>query len=413
MIDLTLLRSNPAFVQEHINKKEPSFDVDSLISADQKMRNCQIAVEEIRKEKNELAKKGAGGIDSSMREKAIDLGKKLKKKETELKEIEVAFKKLYLNCPNIPDADLPSGNKEENLIIKEHGHQPTFTFDVKHHLDLNTNNNWFDLDAASEMSGGQFVLYKEQGTKVLYALTQMMLKNNVKHGFSPIMPPVLVREQALYNAGNLPKFEGDFYRINDDELCLIPTAEVSLTNLYAHKILSADQLPVRHTAWTSCFRREAGGYGSQERGLIRIHQFEKVELYALTRPEESQNELARMIACAEQLLQDLELPYRITLLAGQDCSFPSARTYDIEVWLAGQGKYYEVSSCSNCTDFQARRSGIRYRPAPEAKPQLVHTLNGSSLALPRLMVALMENNQQSDGSISLPTKLKSIMNNLW
>jgi seryl-tRNA synthetase len=239
-----------------------------------------------------------------------------------------------------------------------------------------------------------------------------MIKNNVKYGYEPIIPPFLVNEQALINSGNLPKFKGDFYEITDDQLCLIPTAEVSLTNIHANQILDENNLPKKYTAWTSCFRREAGGYGTGERGLIRIHQFEKVEIYTICKPENSNNELDKMLACAEDLLQQLGLCYQVSLLAAQDCSFSSSKTYDIEVWLPGQQKFYEISSCSNCTDFQARRAKIRYRNG-DGKPVLAHTLNGSSLALPRLMIALMEQYQQKDGSIDLPQILKKVMKTLW
>jgi seryl-tRNA synthetase len=240
-----------------------------------------------------------------------------------------------------------------------------------------------------------------------------MLKNNVKYGFEPILPPYLVTEKALYNSGNLPKFRGDYYEIPAHNLCLIPTAEVSLTNMYANKILQTKQLPLRMTAWTSCFRSEAGAYGALERGLIRIHQFEKCELYSICEPETSNKELDMMVSCGENILQMLGLHYRISLLATQDCSFPSAKTLDIEVWLPGQQQYYEVSSCSNCTDFQSRRAQIRYRSNNDEKPKLVHTLNASSLALPRLMVALMETYQQIDGSIILPKALQKEMDLLW
>jgi len=217
----------------------------------------------------------------------------------------------------------------------------------------------------------------------------------------------------MYNASNLPKFEGDFYEIAGEDLCLIPTAEVNLTNIYANRIFDVNQLPSRMTAWTSCFRREAGTYGSTERGLIRIHQFEKVELYSIVEPEKANDELDFMVSCAENILTQLGLHYRVSLLATQDCSFASSKTFDIEVWLPGQDRYYEVSSCSNCTDFQARRAQIRYRKSAEAKPSLANTLNASSLALPRLMVALMENYQQADGSVTLPKVLTDLMNDLW
>jgi seryl-tRNA synthetase len=413
MIDINRLREEPDYIKAQILRKEPSFDVDTMIASEQKVRAVRSAVEILRKQKNELASMGAKGITPELRQQAIDLGVKLKAQEAELETAEKAFNDLYLACPNIPQEDLPDGNKEANEVVRSHGHKPSFSFPIKHHLDLNETAQWFDLQIAAQMTGAQFVFYKTQGAKVIYALTRLMLKNNAQSGFLPVIPPALVMEKALYNSGNLPKFEGDYYRVPSDGLCLIPTAEVNLTNLYAGKIFQAQDLPVRHTAWTSCFRREAGGYGATDRGLIRIHQFEKVELYSICEPEESAAELERMVACAEKLLQQLGLHYRVSLLACQDCSFSSARTYDIEVWLPGQDRFYEVSSCSNCTDFQARRANIKYRKSTDSKPQFAHTLNASSLALPRLMVALMENYQQEDGTIKLPALLTDVMNELW
>ena len=412
MIDLNLLREQTEKTKELILKKEPSFDIDELISLDKAVRSLMSEIEVLRKEKNDLASKGAKGITPEIREQSIEIGKNIKNKEKDLEEKEENFKKLWLACPNIPQEDIPVGNKESNKVVKTFGEKKKFNFEPKNHVDLNEIVKWFDLQAAAAMAGSQFVLYKNDGVKLIYALTQLMIKNNVKYGFEPILPPYLVKEEALVNSGNLPKFRGDFYETQDD-LCLIPTAEVNLTNLHVNQILPVEQLPLRYTAWTSCFRREAGGYGSTDRGLIRIHQFEKVEAYAICEPEESNDELQKMVACAENILQDLGLHYRISLLAAQDCSFASSKTFDIEVWLPGQNEYYEVSSCSNCTDFQARRAKIRYRKTSDSKPLLVHTLNASSLALPRLMVALMETYQQEDGSINLPPVLKEALENLW
>jgi seryl-tRNA synthetase len=413
MIDLTRLREQPDIVKNLILRKEPSFPVENLINFDQNVRSLRIEVEELRKEKNNLAAAGSKGVTPEIREKSIQIGKNLKIKEAELEAAIKELNDLWLSCPNIPQEDLPIGNKEANKPVTVVGQKPVFDFPLKHHLELNELHHWFDLETAATMAGSQFVFYKTMGTKVIYALTRLMLKNNAAHGFMPMLPPYLVNEQALYNSGNLPKFAGDYYKIENSNLCLIPTAEVPLTNYYAGKILAADQLPLRMTAWTSCFRSEAGGYGATERGLIRIHQFEKAELYSIVEPEKSGQELDQMVACAQALLNKLGLHYQVSLLATQDCSFSSARTYDIEVWLPGQNRYYEVSSCSNCTDFQARRAQIRYRKTADSKPALAHTLNASSLAIPRLMIALMENYQQKDGSIVLPTVLQQEMDALW
>lgn len=411
MIDLSALRENPEAIAELLEKKEPGFDLSSLVEADKQFRSLQVELDNLRQEKKVLAKQFP--VTDEIREQSIALGKKIKSQEAALEQAEKKRDDIWLACPNIPEHDVPVGNKESNKEVRRWGELKKINFEIKNHLELNEINNWFDLSIGAKMSGAQFVFYKEMGTRVVYALTQLMLEHNASFGFTPTLPPYLVTEKALYNSGNLPKFKGDFYEMPDDNLCLIPTAEVSLTNIHADEILPEKELPKRYTAWTSCYRREAGGYGSTERGLIRIHQFEKVELYSLVEPENSQEELDCMVSCAENFLQKLGLHYRVSLLAGQDCSFCSAKTYDIEVWLPGQDKYYEVSSASNCTDFQARRAGIRYRKDGEKKPRLVHTLNASSLAIPRLMVALMEQGQQEDGSIILPDILAKKIDSLW
>ncbi len=413
MIDLALLREQTQNIKQRILQKEPNFPIDALIELDTTTRTLRIDVENLRKEKNNLAALGPKGNTPENREKSIQIGKNLKQKESDLATAEKELSTLWLSCPNIPNPELPLGNKEANKAVKTVGKKTEFNFPFKNHLELNEKTQWFDLETAATMSGSGFVLYTPRGTKVIYALTRLMLKNNAKHGFQPMLPPYMINEKGLYNSGNLPKFAGDYYKVADENLCLIPTAEVSLTNIHANKILSQEQLPLRMTSWTSCFRREAGTYGSTERGLIRIHQFEKAEIYSICEPEKSYDELTYMVTCAETILQQLGLHYQISLLAMQDCSFSSAKTFDIEVWLPGQNRYYEVSSCSNCTDFQARRAHIRYRKGTEGKPTLVHTLNASSLALPRLMVALMENYQQADGSIKLPKVLQDEMDALW
>ncbi len=413
MIDLALLRTDFAQTKELLLKKEPTFPIEELRDLDEIARALQVAVEELRGKKNELASAAKGGLTDDIRVRSIAIGKELKSKEGELALAQEKLQALWLSCPNIPQQDVPVGNKESNVLIKTVGQKPSFSFAPKNHVALAESLGWVDFERAAAMSGAQFVLYRGDGLKLLYALTRMMIKNNVAHGFEPIMPPYLVTEQSLINSGNLPKFADDLYKVSADGLYVIPTAEVPLTNIYAGKILPALELPRRMTAWTSCFRREAGGYGAQERGLIRIHQFEKVELYSITKPQNSNDELEKMVACAEGFLQKLGLHYQISLLAGQDCSFSSSKTFDIEVWLPGQDRYYEVSSASNCSDFQARRAKIRYREGEGAKPQLAHTLNASSLALPRLMVALMETYQQEDGSIVLPTILQEAMEQVW
>ena len=406
MIDLTVLREFPEKTIALLKKKDPDFDAQLLADLDKQVRKIRAELEEFRHKKNELADQAKSGITDELREQSIAVGKKIKEKQSEVEALGKTFEQLYLACPNIPDEEIPTGGKENNRVVKQEGQKPSFSFPIKNHVELGNALGWFDFESAAAIAGSNFALYKGEAVKLMYALTMFMLKNNIKHGFDPILPSAIVNEKSLYTTGNFPKFKEDVYSISDDNLYLTPTAEVGLANLYRDKILQTDELPIRMTAWTSCFRREAGGYGATERGLIRIHQFEKVELYTICEPEKSSQELDKMLACAEDILQQLGLHYRISLLATQDCSFPSAKTYDIEVWLPGQDTYYEVSSCSNCTDFQARRGLIRFKKSVDEKTRLVHTLNGSSLALPRLMVALMETYQQEDGSIALPDVLK-------
>lgn len=412
MIDLTLLREAPDLVIERIKKKDPHFSVTTLIQKDGEVRRLKAVVELLRHEKNELARKAKTGITQDIRDRSIAISKELKEKEALLIDLEADFYSLYLHCPNIPADDIPVGNKEANKVVKQVGVKPEFSFPVKHHVELGTQLGWLDFEAGTRIASSNFAFYKADAVRLMYSLTMFMLKNNIEHGYAPILPSALVSEQSLTVASNFPKFKDQVYSIGQDGLFLTPTAEVNLANLYRDHIFMVDELPVRMSAWTSCFRREAGTYGATERGLIRIHQFEKVELYTISRPEESNNELDRMVACAESILQKLGLHYRVSLLAGQDCSFASFKTYDIEVWLPGQNTYYEVSSCSNCTDFQARRGLIRYKADAGSKPQLAHTLNGSSLALPRLMVAIMEVYQQADGTIAIPEILKKELS-LW
>ncbi len=409
MIDMTLLRSHPQEYTKKILKKDPSFDVAGLCSLDMQVRQVLSNVELLRQKKNELAQQAKGGVTDAVRQESIEVGKALKDAESEFEVVQKAFQALYLRCPNIPFDDVPEGNKEANTVVKTHGQKPVISFPIKGHLELAQINGWFNLEAAAKMAMSGFVYYQKDGLRVLYALAQFMLHNNRKHGFEMVLPPAVANEETLTVSGNFPKFKEDVFTIGADNLYMIPTSEVCLASLYRDEILKSEELPVRLTSWTSCFRREAGNYGKMERGLIRIHQFEKVELVSLCKPQDSSKELDDMVACAESILQQLGLHYQISLLAAQDCSFQSAKTYDIEVWLPGQNRYYEVSSASNCTDFQARRGKIRYKETGADKTHLVHTLNASSLALPRLMVALMETYQQSDGSIKIPEVLQRFM----
>ncbi|MBP6869586.1 serine--tRNA ligase [Candidatus Babeliales bacterium] len=406
MIDLAALRHNEDDIIARIVKKDPRFDVQALLSADKAFRAISLEVEALREAKNKLADQAKTGFTDEIRLQSVEIGKSLKEKEQEFKTLETVFKNLYESCPNPAELDVPTGNKEANVVVREIGSKPMFDFEPQSHVELGNKLEWFDFEAAARMTGSNFALYKGDAVKLLYSLTHLMLKNNMKHGFHPILPPYLVNTRSLEAAGQLPKFADGVYKVENEDLYLSPTSEVNLTNMYRDMILDRGQLPVRMTSWTSCFRREAGGYGSAERGLIRIHEFEKLELYSIVTPEESAAELEKMVAAAENILQMLGLHYRVSLLAAQDTSFQSVKTFDIEVWMPGQKAYYEVSSASNCHAFQARRGGIRYREFKGGKTVYPHTLNASSLALPRLMVAIMETYQQADGSIELPDIIK-------
>ena len=404
MIDLSLLRKEPKTIAACITSKDPYFDVATLISLDAEVRKVRLSIESLRHEKNDLAKQAQSTLNQEIRNRSIEIGKILKGLEKELNEKESELKKIYYSCPNLPRSDVPVGDQGKNVIVCEWGKHPTFSFPFKNHLELGAELGWFDFSCAAKMSGSNFALYKGDGVRLMYALAMFLLEHNNSYGYNYILPPYLINETSLFISGNFPKFKDQVYA-TDDGLYLTPTSEVNLTNIYRDYIFDTSELPVYLTSWTSCFRREAGAYGAEERGLIRMHQFEKIELYTFCVPDQSNEELERMRECATSALKKLNLAHRVALLATQEVSFASAKTYDIEVWIPGQNRFYEVSSLSNCTDFQARRGKIRYRAATNNSPQLVHTLNGSSIALSRLMVALMEHNQQQDGSIKIPAVL--------
>jgi seryl-tRNA synthetase len=407
MVDLSLLRENSADFIARLAKKDPNFDIEQLILLDRKVRSIRSDVEALRSQKNELAKKGRDGITPELRAQSAEISDQLKEKENELVDVEQAFQQLYLMCPNLPHDSVPVGTVADNLIERYNGTKPTYNFPLKNHVELGESLGWLDFEAATKLAGANFALYKGDGVRLLFGLAMFMLKHNNKHGFNYVLPSILLNEKSLEVTGNFPRFKDQAFAVPGDDLFLTPTSEVNLTNMYRDQIVMKQQLPIRMTAFTSCFRREGGGYGANERGLIRMRQFEKVELVSICAPEESWNEHERMLACAEEILQKLGLHYRILVLATQDMSFSSAKTYDIEVWCPGQNEYKEIASVSNCTDFQARRGMIRFKEKQDDKAQLAHTLNGSSLALPRLMVALMETYQQPDGSIQLPDLLKN------
>jgi seryl-tRNA synthetase len=357
------------------------------------------------------AKEDASGLKAEMK----GVADRVKQGEARLEVVKASIERFLMVVPNVPDASVPAGRDETaNVELRRVGTPRAFDFTPKAHWDLGPALGILDFERAATLSGARFVVYWDAGARLERALIQFMLDLHGSRGYREVIPPYLVSADTLTGTGQLPKFEGDLFKTSagDRTLYLIPTAEVPLTNLHRGEILDAAELPKKYVAFTPCFRSEAGSYGKDVRGLIRQHQFHKVELVKLTTPESSMAELERMVADAEEVLKRLDLPYRVIVLSTGDMGFSAAKTYDVEVWLPGQQAYREISSCSNCTDFQARRAGLRYRPEPGAKPRFVHTLNGSGLAVGRTLIAVLENYQQADGSVIMPEALRPYLRGL-
>jgi seryl-tRNA synthetase len=343
------------------------------------------------------------------------VAERIKQGEARLEQVKSAIERFLLVVPNLPDASVPVGkDAAANQEVRRVGEPRKFDFEPRGHADLGTDLGILDFERAARLSGARFAVYWAEGARLERALIQFMLDLQTSRGYTEVIPPYLVTAETLTGTGQLPKFEGDLFKTSagDRDLYLIPTAEVPLTNLHKDEILEAAELPRKYVAFTPCFRSEAGSYGKDVRGLIRLHQFHKVELVKLTAAESSMAELESMTADAEEVLKRLGLPYRVVVLSTGDMGFSAAKTYDIEVWLPGQQTYREISSCSNCTDFQARRASLRYRPEPGGKPRFLHTLNGSGLAVGRTLVAVLENYQQQDGSVLIPEALRPYMGGL-
>lgn len=418
MLELRFIRENLDLVREKTAHRGISTDnVDKFASIDAKRLELLKDVESLKNKRNtaskEIAqlkrgsdeeKKHADSLIPEMR-KASDHIKELDK---ELGDIQEQLNDLVLSIPNICSDDVPKGtDDEDNVEIKTWGEKPTFNFTPKPHWEIGEERDIIDFERAAKLSGARFALLKGFASKLERALTNFMLDlHTQKHGYEEVLPPFLVNSASMTATGQLPKFAEDLFAITDWDLYLIPTAEVPVTNIFRDETLDEDQLPVKYTAYTPCFRSEAGSYGRDTKGLIRQHQFDKVELVKFTTPETSAQELEDLLADAEEVLQLLGLHYRVVTLCSGDLGFSSSKTYDIEVWLPGQETYREISSCSNFLDFQARRGGIRFRPNGQKKSKLVHTLNGSGLAVGRTLLAVLENYQQEDGSVALPEVLK-------
>lgn len=413
MIDIKLIRADREAIEEKLKRKEPDISLAPLADLDTKIRNLKTKVEQLKSERNQVSKKIGemkrnGEDTSAIMQEVSGKSAEIHAIDHELGSLEEKFHLELAKLPNIPMDDIKvHDDPAENVLIKEVGEKPSFDFPFKNHVELNERLKMFDFARGAKIAGSGWPIYRGWGARLEWALLHYMMSVNVKNGFMQWMPPALVRPDVMYGSGQLPKFANQQFKIQDDDynLFLIPTAEIPLNGLHADEILNEEELPLKYCAYTPCFRREAGAAGSNERGLIRTHQFNKVEMFCYTKPEDSEKVFDEMIANAEEILEGLELHYRNMLLVTGDMSFAGARTVDIEVWLPGQDRYYEVSSVSNCTDYQSRRSQIRFR-RKEGKPELLHTLNGSGLATSRLMVGMIENNQNSDGSINIPKVLQ-------
>jgi len=416
MLDLRRLRTEPDAVKDALAKRgDPSLllAVDEVLKQDQRRRQAIAEVEELKARRNEVSKqigalKRDGGDADSLILEMRSVGETIASLDTQLTAAEERIREVLLGVPNTPLAPVPAGGEEENVLVREWGEKPEFSFEPKPHWDLGESLGILDLPRGAKVSGSGFPLLRGKGARLQRGLIDYMLDLHTQHnGYEELRVPYLVSPETMTGTGQLPKFAEESYVTQRDELWLVPTAEVPVTNLYRDEILDASALPARFTAYSPCFRREAGAAGKDTRGLLRVHQFDKVELVRYETPERSREALEELTGEAEAILQALGLSYRVLLLAAGDLGASSAMTYDLEVWAPGVGKYLEVSSCSVFTDYQARRANLRFRPGPGEKPEFVHTLNGSALALPRLMVALLETYQKDDGSVVLPEPLHS------
>jgi seryl-tRNA synthetase len=420
MIDIRLIRKNRQEVETKLKTKEPATDLSLIVKLDDQIREIKTKVEQLKAKRNDYSQtigtlKREGKDTSEVMAEVAKHGDEIRALDEQLNQQEEQFNFELSKLPNIPMDDIKiAEDPKDNVLIKQVGEKPTFNFPFKNHMELNERLNLFDFKRGAKIAGSGWPIYRGLGARLEWALINYMIGIHIKNGFEQWMPPAVVRREIMYGSGQLPKFENQQFKIQDHDfnLYLIPTAEIPLNGLHADEILSEDDLPLRYIAYTPCFRREAGAAGSQERGLIRMHQFNKVEMFCFTKPEESMAMFDQMMASAEEILKGLELHYRNMLLVTGDMSFAAARTVDIETWLPGQNRYYEVSSVSNCTDYQSRRSNIRFKKKKDDKPELVHTLNGSGLATSRLMVALLENNQNADGSVNIPAVLQPYLGGL-
>ena len=418
MLDLKFVRENIETVQENLDRRHTTGDLTSFVKFYDERRAIIQEVEQLKAVRNAVTaeisqlKRNKENADDKIAEMQR-VGDEIGALDNKLREVETELQQVALMLPNMCDASVPVGADEnENIEQRRWGTPRSFDFDVKAHWDLGESLGILDFERAAKESGARFTIYKGIGARLERALINFMLDKHGSAGYTETMTPYIVTRETLTNTGQLPKFAEDMYKVEGENYFLIPTAEVTLTNYHANEILTAEELPKYYTAFTACFRAEAGSAGRDTRGLIRQHQFNKVELVKFAKPEESFAELETLTAQAESILQALELPHRVITLCTGDMGFGSAKTYDIEVWMPSQGVYREISSCSNMTDFQARRGNIKFRREQKGKPEFVHTLNGSGLAVGRTVAAILENNQEADGSVRIPTALQPYMGGL-
>ena len=416
MLDIRWIRSNADEVKTYLANRNNDFDIEPLLSLDEEKRKLLSETEELKAKRNEGSRKV--GMAKSKGEDAAELmeemrviGDRVRDIDSTLAEIEEKMNNMLLSIPNRPHDSVPVGKDEnDNPVVRRWGEPKSFDFEPKAHWDIGEAAGIMDFEKGAALAQSRFTVLKGMGARLERALLNFMLDlHTEKHGYLEVQPPFMVSSKTMQGTGQLPKFADDLYKCENDDLWLIPTAEVPLTNLFAGEILEEEQLPFYCTAYTPCFRREAGAYGRDVRGMLRQHQFDKVEMVKISTPERSYEELEMLTDNAEEVLRLLEIPHRTVCLCTGDMGFGSSKTYDIEVWLPSQDKYREISSCSNCEDFQARRMNTRYRPKGGGKPQFVHTLNGSGIAVGRTLIAVLENYQREDGSVAVPKALAPYM----
>ncbi len=412
MLDLKFIRDNADAVRQSLRDRNSSLDISRLLELDDQRRAVLLEVEELRAQKNRAndeisrllkEKQDPKPAIASMKEVAASIDAL----EVRLKAAESEINAVLLTIPNVPHASIPRGDPSHNKVVRAWGEPRQFDFKPLTHIEIAQNLDCVDFARATKITGSNFILFKKWGAKLERALINFMLDlHTSKHGYTEVFPPFLVNRASMTGTGQLPKLEEDMYRLKDDDLFLIPTAEVPVTNIFRDDVLEEKDLPVLYTAYSACFRREAGSYGKDTKGLMRVHQFDKVEMVKFVKPESSYDELERLVRDAEEVLQLLGLPYRVVMLSTQDISFAASKCYDLEAYAAGIDKWLEVSSCSNFENFQARRANIRFRRADTRKMDFVHTLNGSGVALARTVVCILENYQQKDGSVTVPDALR-------